>query len=259
MTNKSSGWPTPLTERLKEDRPFLTLFSIIPSVEVVEIAAHAGFDGVILDTEHGSYNSDALGPLILAARANGIYPVVRVRANQPELIGAALDAGCSGIIVPQVTNQKDAEGAIQAAKFAPLGTRGANPWVRGADFGAGPEWFERANNETAIILMIEGKGGIAAFDAIASLPGLDGLFVGPVDLSHSLGVPGQLDHPDVVDAIKRIVKKTSSAGLTTGLFTPTPSGAKFWIASGVKFVAVGVDTGHLKTAFSHIVIKAKES
>jgi 4-hydroxy-2-oxoheptanedioate aldolase len=189
----------------------------------------------------------------MSARARGIHPIVRVRHNEPSLIGAALDAGAHGILVPQISSGKDAIQAVGAARFAPKGTRGANPWVRAADYDGGPDWFERANEKTAVLLMVEGTGGVEFLDAITSTSEVDGIFLGPVDLSHALGVPGQISHPTVVDTITRTIRRASERGMTAGVFTPAAATAKQWIEKGAAFVAVGVDTAHVKTAFSGLI------
>ena len=110
-----------LRRRLREQEPLLAAFSIIPSREIVELIALAGFDAVILDMEHGPYGIDSLGPLVLAAQARGMYPIARVQRNDPSLIGAALDVGAAGVLVPQVASASDALAAVNAA---PLGKGG---------------------------------------------------------------------------------------------------------------------------------------
>jgi 4-hydroxy-2-oxoheptanedioate aldolase len=244
---------TNLRQRLRQPQPFLTLFSIIPAVELVEIAAISGFDGIILDTEHGSYGTEALPALILAARARGIFPIVRVRSNDASLIGAALDAGAAGVLVPQVGSLAEATQAVQAARFAPQGTRGANPWVRAAAYGSTSGWFQTANDETAVLLMIEGAGGLQALNDIIALPDLDGIFLGPVDLSHALGVPGQTSHASVHEAIDATISRAVVAGIAPGVFSPTTAAAKTWLDRGARFVAVGVDTDHIRRAFGGLV------
>jgi 4-hydroxy-2-oxoheptanedioate aldolase len=241
-----------LRRRLREQEPLLAAFSIIPSREIVELIALAGFDAVILDMEHGPYGIDSLGPLILAAQARGIYPIARVQRNDPSLIGAALDVGAAGVLVPQVASASDALAAVNAARFAPAGTRGANPWVRAADFSGRSSWFGDANDEAAVIVMIEGREGAAAADRILETPSLDGVFLGPVDLSHALGVPGQIDHPLVVERIEAIVGKAQKLSLATAIFTPTPDGARKWLQRRVKLVAVGVDAGHVLAALQSV-------
>jgi 4-hydroxy-2-oxoheptanedioate aldolase len=232
----------PLTERLRNGKPFLAPFSIIPSMEIVELVAAAGFDGVVLDTEHGAHGNEALAPLILAARANGIYPVVRVRSSDPGWIGASLDAGAAGIIVPQIGSAAEADRAVRAARFAPDGNRGANPFVRAAGYDGRKEWYAQANREIAVLLMIEGASGVAALAEILETPNLDGIFIGPNDLSHSLGVPGEVAHPKVVETIEAIIAVCRAKGMSCGIFSATPDNARHWIDRGVTFVGLGVDT-----------------
>ncbi len=231
-----------LRERLKSGPPLIATFSIIPAIEVVELVALAGFDAIILDLEHGAHGSEALGPLILAARARGIYPLVRVRSSEPTEIGAALDAGAAGVIVPQIGSLGEAERAVKAARFAPDGNRGANPFVRAADYSGRLEWFAEANRDVAILLMIEGQSALLAAKEIASLPHLDGIFIGPMDLSHALGVPGEMGHATVVEAIRSVIAACKSAGITAGIFSGTPDAAKRWISEGVTLTGVSADT-----------------
>jgi 4-hydroxy-2-oxoheptanedioate aldolase len=247
-----------LRERLRSGTPLIATFSIIPAIEVVELIGLAGFDGIILDLEHGAHGSEALGPLILAARARGIYPLVRVRSSEPTEIAAALDAGAAGVIVPQIGSLAEAERAVKAARFAPEGNRGANPFVRAADYSGRLAWFAEANRDTAILLMIEGQGGLDAMQEIAALPDLDGIFIGPMDLSHALGVPGEMGHPTVVDAIRSVVAVCKAKGVTAGIFAGTPEAAKRWIGEGVMLVGVGADTSIVLKALRAVVTETKD-
>jgi 4-hydroxy-2-oxoheptanedioate aldolase len=246
-----------LRERLRSGTPLIATFSIIPSIEVVELIGLAGFDAVILDLEHGAHGSEALGPMILAATARGIYPLVRVRSSEPTEIAAALDAGAAGVIVPQIGSLAEAERAVKAARFAPEGNRGANPFVRAADYSGRLEWFAEANRDVAILLMIEGQGGVAAVDEIVGLPNLDGIFIGPMDLSHALGVPGEMGHPRVVETIRSVVAACKAKGVTSGIFAGTPDAAKRWIGEGVTLVGVGADTSIFLKALKEVVGEVK--
>lgn len=234
-----------LRERLKSSNPVIALFSIVPAVEIIEMIGLAGFDAVILDTEHGPYSIDRLGPLVVAARACNIYSIARVRANEASLIGGVLDAGADGVLIPQIGSTKEAALAVSAARFAPEGTRGANPWVRAADYGERADWFQSANSEAAVFLMVEGKEGVAAAADIVRTPSLDGVFLGPVDLSHALGVPGEINHPKVVEQMRKVIDVASSCSVATAVFSPTPQGAENWIRHGARLIGLGVDTAHV--------------
>jgi 4-hydroxy-2-oxoheptanedioate aldolase len=242
-----------LRERLRERRPLMATFSIIPAIEVVELVALAGFEAVIIDIEHGAHQSEALGPLILAARASGIYPIVRVRSSEPTGIAAALDAGAAGIIVPQIGSAEEARRAVAAARFAPEGNRGANPYVRAADYSGRAEWFAEANRDVAVLLMIEGAGGITELDQILDTPALDGIFIGPMDLSHALGVPGDMLNPKVVAAIEGVIDSSAQKGMTTGIYAGTTEAARRWVGRGVTLVAAGVDTSHLLKGMQRVI------
>lgn len=246
-----------LRERLKSGPPLIATFSIIPSVEVVELVGLAGFDAIIIDLEHGSHGSEALGPLILAAKARGIYPLVRVRTSRPSEIGAALDAGAAGVIVPQIGSLGEAEKAVRAARFAPEGNRGANPFVRAADYSGRLEWFAEANRDAAILMMIEGQSALLAADEIAALPNLDGIFIGPMDLSHALGVPGDMANPKVVDAIRSVIAACKGAGITAGIFAGTPEAAKRWVGEGVTLTGVSADTITFLRALKAVVAEVR--
>jgi 4-hydroxy-2-oxoheptanedioate aldolase len=242
-----------LRSRLQAVEPLITTFSVIPCIEIVELVALAGFEAIILDLEHGPYGIEMLKGLVVAARGKGIFPIARVRRNEASLIGAVLDSGAAGVIVPQIDSPASARAAVGAARFAPQGTRGANPWVRAADYGGSTEWFDRANDEVAAIVMIEGAAGAAAAAEILETPHLDAAFIGPVDLSHALGVPGQIDHPRVVAKIEEILDKARSLSVATAIFSPTSEGARRWLERGVTMVAVGVDSGHVLGSLREVI------
>ncbi|MEO7966184.1 MAG: aldolase/citrate lyase family protein [Gemmatimonadaceae bacterium] len=231
-----------LRERLRAGAPVVALFSVIPVPAIAELAAHAGFDAIVLDTEHGPIGPESLDRLVPVARAAGIYPLIRVRENDASLIGAALDVGAAGVVVPQINSGESAAAAVAAARFSPLGHRGANPYVRSAHYAGTQDYFARANEEVAVIVMIEGKAGIDALDDILAVPEIDAVFVGPFDLSQSLGVPGQTDHPMVVDKMKEIVARATDRRVAAGVFAPTAEAATRWRSLGVRFISLGFDS-----------------
>ncbi len=231
-----------LRARLKDGAPLVGTFLGVPAPEMVEVLALAGFDAVVIDCEHGPFSEHAIAPMILAARSHGVHALVRVRTDDPSLIGVALDQGADGVLVPQIDSAAAAARAIDAARFAPTGRRGVNPYVRAAGFTGDRTWASRADGSSAVLLMVEGPAGIAALPEILELPGLDGVMVGPVDLSHALGRPGQLEHPDVVSAATRIIADTASAGLSSAIFAPTVELGRRWLDLGVTLLLYSVDT-----------------
>jgi len=243
----------PLPQRLREGPALLATFCIIGAPEIVELIGKAGFDAVILDTEHGPYSIETLSRLIPVAHSAGLDVIARVRANEAALIGGALDAGADGVLVPQIGSAEAAKAAVAAARFAPQGNRGANPWVRAAGYGSRGDWFAQANQETAVLLMIEGVEGLAALPEILEIPFLTGVFLGPVDLSHALGVPGQTSHPLVVEKMQAVISAASGKGVAAAVFAAEPELAKKWRGMGVSLIAYGVDSGHVLIGLQSIV------
>src|SRR3954466_9410133 len=253
MTRPPSPSPVSLRQRLRQGPPLIGTFSIVASPEIVDLAGLAGFDGVILDMEHGTYEIANLGPHVLAARAHGIAPIVRVRWSEPALIGAALDAGAAGVLVPHVQSADDAAAVVEAARFPPAGGRGAHPWVRAAGYQASDDWHARANDDVAVIAMVEGKEGVAAVDEILATPGLDAVFLGRGGLAASLGLAGRLDHPQVVAAVRSVVERAATVGVAAACFSPAVDGARRWLDAGARLVTIGVDTQILLPAFRAVV------
>ena len=173
-----------LKQKLKNGEVALGPFVNLASGALIEIAAYAGFDFVILDTEHGPLDIPSVEDLCRTAQGVDITPVVRVRENDPAQILRALDIGAGGVQVPQICKGSDAEAVVHAAKYAPLGMRGVSPYTRAARyFSEGPKIFERLNAESMILVHVEGVEGLENLDEIVSVPGLDVIFLGPYDLS----------------------------------------------------------------------------
>lgn len=229
--------------------PLLATFSIVPRIEVVELIAYGGFDAVILDLEHGPYSIEALPALILAAQSAGIASLVRVPDARHQVIGAVLDLGADGVVVPNVRSAENAAEAVAAARFSPDGTRGANPYVRAGRYSSNETYFTDANGRAAMIAMIEGREGLASIDAILDVEGLDAILLGPVDISMALGVPGNTDHPLVVSAISAAIKRAKARAVAVGVFAPQQDMAVRWIRLGARFVALSVDTAMILHSF----------
>jgi 4-hydroxy-2-oxoheptanedioate aldolase len=211
-----------------------------PVASQVEIIGGAGFDFVILDSEHSSYGLDQCEDLVRAADAVTLPCLVRVAPGDAREVGKALDFGAQGIIVPHVSSDEEARACVRYAHFAPLGARGAAPTVRGARFGrtAWKDYLAQATSETMVVLQIEGQEGIDQLDRIMSVEGVDVLFVGTFDLSESLGVSGQLDHPKLLDAVAHIVRRAREKEIALGLWMPKPEQVGPWIERGVQMITV---------------------
>ncbi|MBA7554260.1 2-keto-3-deoxy-L-rhamnonate aldolase [subsurface metagenome] len=210
---------------------------------MAEIVGLAGFDFAILDMEHSALSIESMEDLIRMAEVRGIDSIVRVPEISESAISGPLDAGASGVLVPHVDTRKQAEEVVFLSKFSPLGERGMDVFARAADYSHLPKevFLREANRKTLLIVQIEGKKGVENLDEILQVKGLDTIFVGPYDLSQSLGVPGEIDHPKVVEKIKQVVGKVRKAGLSLGIYVDDVETAKKWIDLGVQFIALLVD------------------
>lgn len=214
------------------------------SPQIIEVSGYAGLDFVLLDMEHGPIGYDKIEQLILAAERVNIAPIVRVEAIAEFAIIRPLDKGAAGILVPHVDSEDMAKDVLRFARFGPLGERGMDIYSRAAQFGHMPkmEYFKTSNENTLLVLQIEGAEGLKNLDAILAVSGGDVIFVGPYDLAQSMGMPGQIDHPQVVQAIEEIVKKVRKSGRFVGIYADDIAASQKWIRLGVQFIALSVDT-----------------
>jgi len=213
---------------------------------MIEAMGYAGFDFVILDLEHGPNSVETVQNLIRAAQISGMLPIVRVKENNDSVIGEVLDIGAAGIEVPQISTKEDAEHLIQVAKFAPEGMRGVCRFVRAADYSAMDrfEYFKEAN-EALIVIHLEGQTAIDNLEELLDVEGIDVMFIGPYDLSQSLGIPGQIDHPMLEEKMKEIINKCSEKGVCIGTFVDNIKNAIKWRDAGIRYIAYSVDVGLL--------------
>jgi 4-hydroxy-2-oxoheptanedioate aldolase len=218
-------------------------FIQIAAPAIVEVMAVAGYDLVNVDLEHGPYGLDVAESMVRAADARGIAALVRVMANRPELIAAALETGAAGVLVPHVDSLAEARAAVAATHFWPEGTRGLSPTARsiGYSSGGGADYYARANAAVITGVLLEGEGGYAELDGMLELDGLDLIMVAPYDLSQALGVPGEVTHPRVVATIEDACRRVSDAGKIAGMFAADPRAGADWIRRGVRFLGFDID------------------
>jgi 4-hydroxy-2-oxoheptanedioate aldolase len=224
----------------------------------IEILGHARFDFVILDLEHGPNSVETLQNLIRAAQVSKILPIVRVKENNLSVIGEVLDIGAAGIQIPKVENATQARMFINQIKFAPYGNRGVCRFVRAANYSAQDrfEFFNDANN-TIIIMQIEGQEAISELDKILKVDGIDLIFIGPYDLSQSIGMPGQIDHPSVTQKMMEIINLCNKYNVVVGTFVDNMENARRWKRAGVKYLSYSVDTGIFYEASHNLLEKLK--
>lgn len=233
-----------LKHKLKQGEVVIGPFINCAYPAFIEICGLAGFDFAIIDLEHGALHTLVAEDLCRAADCVGLAPVVRVGKNDAPQIQRALDIGSAGVQVPQIETKADAEAVVKGAKYSPLGARGLSFYTRaGVYTAAGTQITDQLNQESLIVVHVEGKHGVDNIQAIVSVPHIDVIFLGPYDLSQSLGIPGQVGDPQVVEMMNQCITLIRNAGKAAGTFADTPEVAKRWIDAGVQYVALGVDVG----------------
>ncbi len=209
-----------MKQKLLAGQPAFGVSVMIPSPQIVEMIGGLGFDWVLLDCEHGTIALESLELMIMAAEAAGITPIVRPANKEPSSIVRVMDRGAMGVQVPHVMNPADARDAVEAVKFHPLGQRGLAAGTRAARYdykGDLDAFVHEANDETLVCVQIEDEDAVPHAEGIAAVNGIDVVFVGPSDLSQSMGYPGRPATQVVRDAIDDVVAATLAAGKVAGL------------------------------------------
>ena len=232
-----------LKERLKKRELTIGSWITIGHTVVAEIMAKAGYDWLTVDMEHSAITMDIAQDLIRVIELCGVVPLVRVGENDPNLIKRVMDAGAHGVIVPMVNSKDDAEKAVASVQYPPKGFRGvglARAQKYGADFEGYKKWNEQ---ESVVIVQIEHIKAVENLESILSVPGVDGFLIGPYDLSGSLGVPGQFDHPKVISALARVREVSEQMNAVSGfhVIPPDVKALQDKIEENYKFIAYSLD------------------
>lgn len=235
---------------LKEGRPQIGLWCSLCSNIVAEILATAGFDWVVLDTEHSPNDVPMVLQQLQAMQvdANTCSPVVRPDWNDTVKIKRYLDIGSPNLILPFVQNVEEAQKAIAATRYPPRGVRGVSGNQRANRYGLVPDYHAKADTEIGVILQVETREAVGHIPEIAAVEGVDGIFIGPADLSASIGHLGNAAHPEAQAEIMRALKLCQQAKMPAGILAPNEDDAKRYLDAGFTFVAVGVDQGLLVNA-----------
>ena len=234
-----------IKEKLQNKKPSIGTWMSMAHPSIAEIFAMAGYDWVVIETEHTAIDVSEVLRMVIAIEQRGSIPLVRLASVDPVQAKAVLDSGAAGVIVPMVNTKAEAELVVAMTKYPPMGTRGvglARAQGYGVDFDA---YVKNANRDTLVIVQIEHIDAVNNIDEILSVPGIDGTFIGPYDLSMSLGMPGQLTHPKVVEAKEKVLKAVLKKGLAAGIHFVQPNTAvsdcEEAVRAGYTFIAVGTD------------------
>jgi 2-dehydro-3-deoxyglucarate aldolase/4-hydroxy-2-oxoheptanedioate aldolase len=202
-----------------------------------------GYDAVWLDQEHGGLTTEQIEQGARAARACGLDSFVRLAPTDYATVMRPLEAGAGGVMAAQVRNARQAEEVLRWAKFHPRGLRGVNGTGFDGRYGSTPlaEYMRRANAETFVAIQIEHAEAVDEVEQIAALPDVDVLFVGPADLSQSMGLPGEWDHPRVWQALERVARAAQAHGIHWAILPPSPAHARRYVDLGCRMLSVGLD------------------
>lgn len=237
---------------ISERRKQLGLWTTLSIAFAVEVVADAGYDWLLLDTEHSP--ADVLTVLAQLQALSGypVHAVVRPASNDQVLIKRYLDVGVRTLLIPHVQSAQDAKAAVSAMRYPPRGVRGVSALTRATRFGRIDDYFERIDEEVCLLVQVETEEGIDRIEEIAAVEGIDGVFVGPADLAASMGLLGQPSHPRVMNAVFEALKRIDAAGKPAGILSGNKAFAKQCLDLGASFVAVGIDVDILARGAEHL-------
>ena len=228
------------------------------SAVTAEVCAAAGFDWLLLDLEHGAGGEEQVRDVVPVAGAYGVPTVVRVETDARIRMGRVLDNGAAGIMLPRMDSAQQVTDALTHLRFPPHGDRGVATYNRACRFGLDPGALDRADEEVLVIVQVESAAAVAAADEIAAIDGVDVLFIGPRDLSHDLGVPGDTSAPSFVAALQTVLTAGRRHGKACGLLVNDGAAAAERLSQGWTFVAIGSDSTLLAAASRSALTMARQ-
>ncbi|MFQ6040939.1 MAG: HpcH/HpaI aldolase/citrate lyase family protein [Candidatus Poribacteria bacterium] len=243
----------PVKQKLKEGGVCLGhIVMEFASPGLVTMLANAQFDFVLFDTEHTRFSIETIGEMIRYARSAGLPAIVRVPRGQHDQMSRIMDAGANGIMAPNVQSRAEAESIIQATKYAPLGNRGTAFGIAHDDFELGDvlQKITQANEQTLIIAQIESVSGVENVEAILGVEGVDVGWIGHFDLTQSMGIPGQFEHPDYLKAVEKVIVACQHQGKAGGFMGANPNAVLELVRKGFRCVAYGSDIGIYRAALT---------
>ena len=242
---------------LKAGRAQIGLWSSLSSNYTVEVIAGAGFDWILLDTEHSPNDLESVLSQLQAAAPYPTHPVVRVAWNDMVLIKRMLDIVAQSLLVPYVSTSEEAAAAVSYVRYPPAGVRGVAGTTRASRFGRVKDYAKRAHEEICLLVQVETQRALDNLEAICAVDGIDGVFIGPADLHASLGYPGEIANAKVKPLIDDAVRRIRKCGRAPGILTPSEADARHWLDCGALFVAVGADVGILARGAESLAAKFK--
>ncbi len=241
---------------LKAGKPQIGIWSSLSSHIVAEVLSNSGFDWVLLDTEHSPNELPMVQQQLHAMQGGAATPIVRVAWNDMVLIKRFLDIGAQTLLVPYVQSVEEAKNAVSYMRYPPHGVRGVAGATRATQYGRIKDYFKRAQAELCLLVQVETRKAMAQIEAIAAVDGVDGVFIGPSDLSTDMGHFGNWQHPEVWKVMEEAAKKIRAAGKAPGILIGEADGQRC-LDMGYLFVAVGADVGMLARGSEALAAKFK--
>ena len=242
---------------IKEGKLQIGLWSSLSSHLTVEVLANSGFDWLLLDTEHSPNELPMVHTQLQAMTGGTAHPVVRPAWNEPVAIKRFLDIGVQSFLVPYVQTESEARQAIAATRYPPRGMRGFASASRASGFGRIQDYYTRCEEQICVLVQIETRLALQNLEAIAAVDGVDGVFIGPGDLSADMGLLGQAGHPEVVSVIEEAARRIRLCGNVPGVLTGDEGLARRFIDAGCLFTAVGSDVGILARQSEQLAARFK--
>ncbi|ARP81141.1 2,4-dihydroxyhept-2-ene-1,7-dioic acid aldolase [Bordetella genomosp. 8] len=234
---------------LREGKPQIALWAALADRYAAEICAGAGFDSMVIDGEHSPNELQSILAQLQSIAAYPVSPVVRPPWNDFVRIKQILEIGAQNLLIPMIQSAQEAQAAVAAVRYPPAGIRGVgSALARSSRWNRIPDYLTRANDEICVLLQIETPAGLAELDQILAVDGVDGVFIGPADLSANMGHLGNPGHPEVTAAIDDAIRRIVASGKSAGILHTDPARAKHYLEMGATFVAVGVDASLLARA-----------
>jgi len=229
---------------------FGTMLRILKSSQAVPLCASEGWDYIILDTEHNDYDYETLGNFSLVSKYEDMDLYVRVPDKLYHQMAQMLDIGAEGLILPQVKTLEEAQHIIESTKYAPMGKRGVSISTTVTlfrDYNI-QEYTEWANRELMTVIQIESEEGVNNVERIVATKGIDAVMIGPADLSHDMGISGQLHHPRMEEAIREIIKQCNQHHVAPGIHLTNMADVEKWVKEGMRFITYSYDSKFFKDA-----------
>ena len=247
----------PLKQRLKNHETVFGTFYKLNSPIATEMLGWAGMDFIVIDCEHGAISSESVENIVRCADSTGMSTVVRVASDAEEHILHALDSGAEGVQIPDLKTVEQFKRSAAACKYYPLGTRGLSRGTRSSRFGfwneAEQPYVEAANERSLVVVHIENKEMAEKIDEICQIPDIDVVFVGPADMSQSLGIPGKSKDPRIVEVACKVLEAAEKYGKAGGINVTNPQDLEMYIQHGARYIMYSSDTGIFAKALKSTV------